>query len=723
MTDLYDIEPFAMGFLNADRDDLEYRVACGMKTYAERVKLNITPSEWFVGVCEEGGDCAVFMSRGGGMAINYEKKEKNLNSFPQYADELNDIYAKFELIRTERICSEMMSDEDRIREDNKCCWGRGSGHSNPDYKMLLEKGSLGMRKKIERFGKVHADKKDFYDALELTVDALDIFAERYKNMAQDMLSEASGDDAVVLHRLIKAFENVPQNEPRDFFEACVFFWLAFSSMNSIDSPGLFDLFMGKYYEAHTDKEDRYFCLKKLWELFKKTRTWNLCIGGSDEFGNDWTNDLSYDVLRVAREYKWNTPNITMRVHDNTPDELWLAAVETLATGIGMPAIYNDNCVCTAYEALGIPASDSHMYCMNGCNQIDIFGKSHMGLEDGEVSVIKCLEMALFNGVCQYTKLKLGIETGDAREFKTFDELMNAYYRQIENLGEHIVRISNNKQEIFAKTAPMPWLSVVIQGCIEKGLDYKNRGPFYGHAQVLTEGMPDTADSLAAIKHYIFDEKKYTMAQLLDALEKDFEGYDELYNDFSTWHKFGNDLDDVDEIYSNIQNHIYRFFQTKKTFRGGFFGVGCSTFNRAHTYGIHCGALPNGKKKDDSTLADSIGAVPGCDKNGPTALLNSVLKSNQYLATSGNVMQIKFNKSQFETTVGKNAFIALAKTYFAQGGQTLQINVVSQEELLDAMKHPEKHGDLIVRVGGYSDYFVRLAIGLKENIIKRAQNTM
>lgn len=719
---LYEIEPFAMGFLEADRDDLEYRIASGFLAYAEHVKLTILPSEWFVGMCGNTGSAGVFATRTDGVEIRPDICERHMEEYPEAAGELKKIYEKFEPLRTDKICDAMQTPEDFLREENKCCWGRGSGHSNPDYQLLLQKGTNGLRAKIERFRAVHTDKKDFYDALELTLDALDTFGRRYRELAEEMQKTADEEDAVSLKRLILALENVPRNEPRNFHEACVFFWLAFSSMNTTDSPGLFDLFMGPYYEKH-EKEDRYQCLKKLWELFKKTRTWNLCISGSDEFGRDWTCDLSYDVLRVAREYKWDTPNLTMRVHDNTPEALWQAAVETLATGIGMPAIYNDNCVCTALEALGIPASDAHKYCMNGCNQIDIFGKSHMGLEDGEISIIKCLEMALFNGVCQFSGLELGIRTGNAAEFETFDELMDAYYKQVENLGEHIVRISNNKQKIFAETGPMPWLSTVVQGCIEKGLDYKNRGPIYGHAQVLTEGLPDTADSLAAIKHYVFDEQKYTMAQLIDALEKDFEGYDELYRDFSTWHKFGNDLDDVDEIYAAITDHVYRFFQTKKTFRGGVFGVGCSTFHRAPGYGGHCGALPNGKRKNDSTLADSIGAVPGCDRNGPTALLNSVLKGNQYLATSGNVMQVKFSKAQFATETGKAAFIALAKTYFRQGGQTLQVNVVSQEELLDAMEHPKKHEDLIVRVGGFSQYFNKLDPGLQYNIIKRSQNVL
>ena len=241
--------------------------------------------------------------------------------------------------------------------------------------------------------------------------------------------------------------------------------------------------------------------------------------------------------------------------------------------------------------------------------------------------------------------------------------------------------------------------------------------------MLTEGLPDTADSLAAVKHFVFDEKKYTMAELIDALGNNFEGYEELYSDFSTYHKFGNDIEDADEMYNEINEHIYRYFQTKQTFRGGTFGVGCSTFHRAPDYGYHLGALPNGKKKESRLLADSIGATPGCDVNGPTSLLNSVMKLDQYLATSGNVLQMKFSKNQFSTETGMAAFIALAKTYFAGGGQTLQINVVSREELLDAREHPENHANLIVRVGGFSQYFIKLDKELQDNIIRRTENIM
>jgi len=712
------LEPFAWGYRHSEKNDIEYRIASGIYTFAQEFEIELDISNMFVAPLGGMGRYAVNYNRADGIALRSSVKDRNINLYPELEEQINIYYDYFFPYETHRVISKHRTPEEEKLEINKCCWAAGGGHSNPDYEWLLRVGTNGVREKINRFRKIHTDKSDFYDALELTLDALELLAKRYREKAREMLEEANDEDKKILSRLIRTFENIPQNAPRDFFEACEMFWFTFSFLD-IDSPGLFDYALGRYYE-NDDKNDRWACLEALWELFHKTRTWNLCVGRSDEFGNDFTCALTYDVLKMAREKKYDTPNLTLRLHKNSPEELWQAAAETLSSGIGMPAIYNDDCVCPALEAIGVPASDSHLYCMNGCNQIDIFGKSHMGLEDGEISVIKALEFALFDGVCKFSDEKLGLSTGNAAQFCSFNELMNAYKKQIEFMADYITRVSNKAQEVFALRAPNPWKSLIVQGCIEKGLDYKNRGPIYGHGQVLTEGLPDTCDSLAAIKHYVFDEKKYTMAQLIDALDKDFEGYDELYRDFKGYHKFGNDIEDVDAIYEEITDHLYRYFQTKTTFRGGVFGVGCSTFHRAPNYGFHCGALPNGKKKGERLLADSIGASPGCDSNGPTALLTSVMRGNQYLATSGNVMQMKFSKAQFCTDSGKSAFIALAKAYFEGGGQTLQINVVSREELLDAVEHPENHQNLLVRVGGFSQYFVKLPAPLQENIITRTE---
>ncbi len=713
------LEPFAWGYIHAGRENKSYRTANGMKTFADELEVSINTEDWFQSPLDKFSSFAVHYDRAGGIELNEKVKDENSEGLTELSEleELEFYFDYFRPYETARIISKFRTPVQEKLEINKCCWAAGGGHSNPDYEMLLRIGTKGIKEKINLFRQVHTDKTDFYDALTLAVETLETVAGKYRLLALSMLKTASGEEKILLEKLYEAFSNIPQNRPRNFFEACQFFWLSFSLLD-IDSPGLFDYALGAYYN---DTEEDYKCLEKLWELFRKTRTWNLCIGRSDDFGNDYTNKLTYAVLRIAKEKKYNTPNITMRVNKNTPEDLWELALDTLSTGIGMPAIYNDLSVCTALEAIGIPPSDAHLYCMNGCNQIDIFGKSHMGLEDGEISVIKALEFALFRGVCQFSDEKLAPDTGAPEEFLTFDDLMTAYKKQIEYMADYITETSNKAQEVFANDAPNPWKSFMVQGCIEKGLDYKNRGPIYGHGQVLTEGLPDTADSLAAIKHFIYDEKKYTMHELITALKNNFDGFEGLYRDFSSYDKFGNDIEEVDSIYAEITDHIYRYFQTKKTFRGGVFGVGCSTFHRAPDYGFHCGALPNGKKKVGKLLADSIGATPGNDVNGPTALLNSVMKGNQYLATSGNVLQMKFSKAQFNSPEGRAAFTAITKTYFRNGGQTLQINVLSREDLLDAQKNPENYKNLIVRVGGFSEHFINLDEPLQDNIIKRTEN--
>ena len=421
---------------------------------------------------------------------------------------------------------------------------------------------------------------------------------------------------------------------------------------------------------------------------------------------------------MVRKKGYNTPNLTCRIHRNTPDKLWNAVADTLAIGTGLPALYNDDVVCAALEKIGIPAQDSHDYCMNGCNQIDILGKSHMGLEDGEVNFAKCLEFALHNGVDALNGKKTSAETGDPRTFATYERFERAFMEQLEYVTYNSCSSANVWQHLRGVFQPHPLRSCLIEGCLEKGRDYRNGGPLYNHGQILAEGIADTGDSLYAVKKLVFDEKKYSMSELIDALDADFEGYEQLYRDFRNCEKFGNDIESVDRITAKALNRFFTVLKRNNTYRGGVFTGGCSTFNRAASYGQRTAALPNGKRKGEPLLADSIAATPGRDTNGPTAQIKSVLKYNHSDACSGFVFQNKFEKKLFNTEKGKASFVALAKAYFANGGQQYTVTVVSREDLLNAREHPENYGNLIVRVGGYSDYFVNLSAELQQNVIDR-----
>lgn len=716
------VEPFAVGYLNAEHDDPEYRIACGFRERMAKMPIFIRPDQVFAGFYEKFEDIGVRYIYGNALVVDKEKLSDRMQRFPEAAEELQLIWEKMGSLATNAVVHRNETEEEKAFAEMRVSWGGAhwnwQGHGNPNYALIPQIGTTGLREKIAKYRALNSGKDLFYDSLGIVLDALDLWAERYRLLALEMAAKAEESDKTRLMRMVKALEQVPRQPARDLYEAFQAFWLVFC-MDGVDSPGRFDQYMAHWYEAASE-EERVYCLEGMWHLFHETRTWNLCISGSDESWQDQTNVLSYDILKTARKYRFQTPNLTMRVHRNTPQALWESAMETLATGIGMPALYNDECVCPALEALGITAAHAHNYCMNGCNQIDIFGVSHMGLEDGEVCLAKCLELALYDGVCGYCWDKISISTGDPAKMATFEEFMTAYKKQVEYASDIAVTMANRTQEIAAVYGLNPLRSNLIEGCIEKGLDYKNGGPVYGHGQILAEGLADAVDSLAAIKYFIFDTQKYTFRQLIDALKANFQDYEQLYRDFSNYKKFGNDDPYVDAIYQEVVAHFYGYLLTKKTVRGGFYGAGCSTFNRTATFAVKIGALPNGKTRESTILADSIGAVPGCDRKGPTALINSVLSADQVLAKSGNVLQMKFSKSLFATDVGKKAMIALAKTYFTGKGQQLSINVVSLEELQDARIHPEDHENLIVRVGGYSDYFVKLSPELQENIIQRTE---
>ena len=712
MKTLRETEPFAYGFMNSAREDIGYSIASGLLEFAKNVPLRL---DTFVSI-PKAPVYGVYYAADTGIAVNPAALDDEAAKAPAIAGELERIRQFMLPLNTASCVRNAMTGLERSLSGQpingrsiRVCWGgTWIGHANPDYRMLLRLGTSGLRERIGTGRKMNPGKDDFYDALLLTLDAIDTLGSR----AEKLALEAGKAE------LAQAFSNIPQNRPRSFFEACQLFWLVFS-LDGSDSPGRFDWFMDDFAELCT-AEERSDCLRALWELFHAYRTWNLCIGGEDENGNYFSNVLTYDILKLARASGYNTPNLTMRVSTKTPPDLWKSAAETIASGIGMPALYNDDVVCPALESLGITPEDSHNYCMNGCNQIDIFGKSHMGLEDGEVSLAKCLELTLFNGKCALTGAELGIPLGSPEELDSFEKLFSAYKRQLEYITDRTVEMSNRAQSIYARVAPNPLRSILIQGCVEKGRDYKNGGPIYNHGQILTEGIADTADSLWALKRFVYDEKKYSLPEVVEALAQDFFNAPEMLRDFQHCEKFGNDIPEVDAICAEIVRHFYSYLRTKRTFRGGIYGGGCSTFNRSASYGASIGALPSGKRRDSDLLADSIGAVPGSDRNGPTALLNSVCRQPQYLAVSGNVLNLKFTKELFGSAAGENAFIALAQTYFKKGGQQLSVSVVSADELRDAQKCPERHENLIVRVGGYSDYFVRLSPGLQNNIIQRTE---
>ncbi|MBQ7922852.1 MAG: DUF3029 family protein [Clostridia bacterium] len=715
-------EPFARGFLNCESEYKGKRMAAGLLLASRECPFEFNKD----GLPYAYRNCIVNYHFGMGIYIPEEAYVESIFEANRYSEQ--------DIEETKRICRIMqphmqlsyvdtnLFSEKMMRMYNEegCEAGGWLGHCVPALYDVCRYGTVYYREKIAKYREINKDKDcdEFYDSMEIVLDAIDVCGKRFYDLAVEELAQNPDEERTYQLEIARdTFDHAPVEPCRDFAEACLVYAMMYS-FDGLDSPGHFDQYMYDFWKVtEPEKRERY--LRYIWTNLADCRAWNLCLSGSDENGNDLTNDLTYAILDVMKEIKRDAPNVTLRWHKNTPEKLMKAAYETIATGCGMPGLYNDNAVIPALERLGIPKADAHTYVMNGCNQIDIPGKSHMGLEDGDVNVAKAVEYTLHNGVSPKKGIVVGLETGDPTEFKTFDEFYAAFIKQLDNILLTVTQMANMQQHYQSYYANNPVRSLFIEGCIEKGREYKNKGPLYGHGQILLVGLADTADSLAAVKKYVYEEKRFTMAQLIDALNKNFEGYDEMYSLLKNSElKFGNDNDYVDSIAVDLTDHANEYLLSLETFRGGYYSGGCSPFKAAAAYGGRLSALPNGKKNGESLYADSIGATPGFDTNGPTALINSCLKYDHTLPGSGFILNLKFDKSIFTSQAGEESFLALWRTYFEGGGQMLTATVVSPEELQDAMIHPENHKNLIVRVGGFSARFVTLSRGLQQNVLAR-----
>ena len=711
-------EPFAVGFCTPDTDDLYLRTGSGLLTAAKERHLDLYPE---LGLPNARMYLNSVTHFGCGIWSNTSYFRAVAANNPDLAPDCERIVSIMDKYNLEN--NRAWDERDQKMADQRCSFGGGhTGHAVPSWSNIAKYGTDGYRAYIEKYRRINPGKDDFYDGLLLALDSLDVLGERYHSLALEEAEKQDETSARKLRRLARSFETVPKHPANDFCDACAVYTLIVS-MDWIDSPGHFDWYMWEFWQR-TDHNVAREMLEDVWEFWHILRAWNTVIGGSDENWNDQTNELTYEILDVAAKYAYHTPNLTLRIHRNTPEKLLRAAAKCLATGCGLPGLYNDEVVCPALERLGIPPCDSHRYVMNGCNQIDIQGKSHMGLEDGEVNLGKAVEFVMSNGISTTTGDELGLKTGDPADFATFDEFFDAVKAQVKYLCDEACRMANKSQELMSKCFASPYRSIAIEGCIEKGKGYKDGGPLYGHGQILAEGIADSADSLAMVKKYVYEDKLFTMAELRDAIAANFEGYDYIYDTLKKSPlRFGNDDPYVDSIAAELVDYYNGYLLTKPTWRGGFYGGGCSPFDAVADCGINTGALPNGKKRGETLYADSIGATPGYDRNGPTALLKSCMSFDQTLPTSGFILNIKFDKKMFNTEAGIDNFLAMVKTYFEGGGQQLAVAVVSKEDLADAKIHPERHEDLIVRVGGYSDHFNNLTPEVQDNIIARTDNAV
>jgi len=718
-------EPFAYGYMKAIDKGLAAAMGEGM--YEEGLVMALEyDREVGLFQCNKYpaapifSDSAVTYYNRRGINFRRDIFEKKKQAFPAYEPFFAAMEETFASLNTVENIVNSFTPYEKACQDTSLIWGGTyAGHYIPDYGTLLQIGTDGYREKIAKYRRVNAHGEDLYNGLDRLLDMYDCICDRIREEALAMAeTEEEPFHKKRLQDIAKVLEICPRKPAYDFLSACQIFWIFFAS-EEFDSPGRIDQFLYPFWHK-TPKEEALGLLEGLWHGFYKHRSWNVCISGSDENWMDTTNEISFAILDLVKKYHYSAPNLTMRCFEGTDPALIRSALEALAQGCGIPALYNDRVVCRMLtEKLGIPPKDAHNYAMNGCNQFDIQGKSHMGLEDGGVNLYKCVELTLTRGRCLLTDKHIGIDTGDPASFATFEDLMAACRKQIENAAEVACSTANKGQQYHGDKVPMLFGSLLIEGCIEKGKQCKAGGPVYNHGQMLIQGLADAADSLAAIRYHVYEKKNYTLSQIIAAMERDFAGEEVMRRQLSEKPaRFGNGEETTDAIAEDIVDCYFRHLLTLRTWRGGIYSGGCSPFREAPYFGRAVGAGANGRHKEDPLIADSIGATPGRDENGPTALLRSVLHLPHHLAGSGFILNLKFDKSILNTPKGIESLQTLIHTYFVEGGQHVAVSAVCPEELRDAKIHPENHRNLLVRVGGYNDYFVDLKPDMQDNILAR-----
>ena len=632
---------------------------------------------------------------------------------------------------------------------------RSPGHTVLDDK-IYKKGLLNFIKEIdERIASFDIandpkaiDKIEELKAMKIAARALIKFAERYADLAEKMAKEEPDPQRrQELNKIAEVCRWVPANAPRNFHEALQYYWFVhigvITELNGWDafSPGKLDKHLYPFYKKDIEngtmtKEQAKELLECLWVKFhnhpappkvgvtaQESSTYTdfaqINIGGIKEDGTDNVNELSYLLLDVVEEMRLVQPNASVHLSRKNPDRFIKRAIDIIKTGFGQPSIFNTDVVFEELLRQGKSIEDARSGGTSGCVETGAFGKENYMLT-GYFNLPKILELTIFNGFDPITKKQIGPKTGNFEEFETFEEFFEAFKKQLKYFID--VKIEGNIiiESIYAKYMPAVFLSIFIDDCIKKGLDYHNGGARYNSSYIQGVGIGTITDSLAAIKQKVFEEKVFDKKTFKEMLEKNFEGY-ELQRQIllNKTHKYGNDDDYADSLMKMVFEEFFRNVDGRKTYRGGTFRINMLPTTVHVYFGSKLIASADGRKAYQP-ISEGISPVQGMDKNGPTAALKSASKMD-HIKTGGTLLNVKFTPDLLKDEKGIDAMVKLIRTYFKLDGHHVQFNVVSAETLKDAKKHPEKYSDLIVRVAGYSDYFNHLNEQLQDEIIRRTEH--
>jgi pyruvate formate-lyase/glycerol dehydratase family glycyl radical enzyme len=540
---------------------------------------------------------------------------------------------------------------------------------------------------------------------------------------------------------------VPGHAPRDFWEALQHYWFihlgVITEVNPWDAfnPGRLDQHLNSFYTKGLDdgtltKESAKELLQLLWIKFnnqpappkvgvtaEESNTYNdfalINTGGVKADGSDGVNELSYLILDVIEEMRIPQPGSMVQISKRTPDSFLKRALRIIKTGFGQPSVFNTDVIIQELLRQGKRIEDARNGGASGCVETGAFGKECYILT-GYFNLVKVLEIALNNGLDPRTGQKIGLETGDPTTFTSIDDVFDAFERQLNYFVDLKIKGNNVIERLYAEHLPVPFLSLLIDDCVAKGKDYNNGGARYNTSYIQGVGLGTIADSLTAIHYQVFDKKQITMKELLKALKANFNGYETLRQKLlNKTPKYGNDDDYADDVMKTVFEAYYKAIEGRPSTKGGTYRINLLPTTVHVYFGRVTGATADGRKALEP-LSEGVSPVQGADRKGPTAVIKSVSKID-HARTGGTLLNQKFAPELLAHEEGLDKLAHLIRTYFKLDGHHIQFNVVDAETLRDAQKHPEKYGDLLVRVAGYSDYFVNLGVELQNEIIKRTEH--
>lgn len=673
----------------------------------------------------------------------------------------------------------------------------GVGHVTVNYGQVLAEGYEGIIKRTEAelasldlHDGEYNSKKQFLQAVIISCKAVIHYAGRYALKAIEMAKEEKNPTRKAeLLVIAQNCSKVPAKGAEGFYEACQSFWfvqmlLQVESSGHSISPGRFDQYMYPYYkkdmqEGKITREQAQELMDCIWVKLNdlnKVRDaasaegfagyslfQNLIAGGQNAEGEDVTNDLSYMCIEASMHVMLPAPSLSVRVWNKTPHSFLIKCAELTRTGIGLPAYYNDEVIIPSLQSRGLSLADARDYNIIGCVEPQKAGKTEGWHDAAFFNMCRPLELVFSNGMDSGEQI--GPETGDVADMKSFEEFFEAYKKQMEYMIGLLVNADNAIDVAHAKRCPLPFLSSMIEDCIGRGKSVQEGGAVYNFTGPQGFGIANVADSLYTIRELVFNQKKFTLLELKEALANNFgktmsdaeiseavvkiaeelknsgvtvgekeitqitktvcesntanEKYTKIHSMIEQLSKFGNDIEDVDALAREAAYTYTRPLESFKNPRGGIYQAGLYPVSANVPLGAQTGATPDGRYAK-TPVADGVSPTAGRDVNGPTACANSVSKLDHFIASNGTLFNMKFHPSALKGQGGLESFVALIRAYFDQKGSHMQFNVVSRETLRDAQKHPENYKGLVVRVAGYSALFTTLSRSLQEDIINRTE---